>query len=74
MNNFDLRQLTRMINKLMARVGESSKNVSSVEDRRISSSAQAVTTLEEDIAMLSHLVHALDATVKHIEKVGGSDV
>lgn len=74
MNNFDLRQLTRTINKLMARVGESSKNVSSVEDRRISSSAQAVTTLEEDIAMLSHLVHALDATVKHIEKVGGSDV
>ena len=73
MNELDLRQLTRLINKLLSRIGDEDKTVPTITDRRINSASDAVTTLEEDIAALSHLVHILDITIEHIERVGGPD-
>lgn len=73
MNELDLRQLTRLINKLLSRIGDEDKTVPTITERRINSASDAVTTLEEDIAALSHLVHILDITIEHIERVGGPD-
>jgi len=73
MNELDLRLLTRLITKLLARVGEEDKATTSIEDRRITSASNEVTALEQDINAINQLLHALDATIAHIEKVGGPD-
>ena len=73
MNQLDLRQLSRLINKLLSRIGDEDRTLPTITDRRIDSASDAVTVLEEDIAAISHLVHILDITIEHIERVGGPD-
>lgn len=66
MNPLDLRVLVRRITALLARFSVNDPEVS-IEERRISSAADLITIIEEDIERVDSLIHALDSAIAHIE-------
>ena len=66
MNALDLRILVRRITSLLDRFSTQDPETTS-DEKRISSASNLVSTLEEDIERADSLLHALEATIAHIE-------